>query len=537
MKLVDNWVDPNYDDSSWEAARIVAAVGGYPWTSLRLRDLPLLVEKTMPLTLLEMRRGETAVIPDPHLALRNGWFSATPQPDPVNEVGWFHVALDVGESAYWLFDLERDYRGQGWAEIEGAAGQEQLSISYAEKTRDGELVISDPETYCRVRLTDRFCLRPGSQQAETFALRGGRYLLFHLSGPTGPDFRLRPQARISEYPLAISQQLSTTDRQLAKIITQCDNTFRACLQDGFVDCIWRENSQSLIMASMSDDVRPLRQVIEMAAQGAYPDGVMPGVMPGEVHAYTVVDYNFMWVELLRLYQNLTSDNDFVAQMWSTLVKMLDRFHGDLNESGLLISQPGRRLFLDWAPLSRSEPNAVYNLHYALALQQAAALASGQDFVNSEVASWQGRAAAVQAACRDAFWQQGRWVDDLEQNTFSQLAAALALLTGTAQAGEAAILLDAIAARSLDLEDDPAPGKMVLASPFMHHYVFEVLRGNGRSHQVIEIIRQRWGRWVEAGYPTTWENWQVDFPDGSQCHAFSAHPRYHLAEIARERGGL
>jgi hypothetical protein len=79
--------------------------------------------------------------------------------------------------------------------------------------------------------------------------------------------------------------------------------------------------------------------------------------------------------------------------------------------------------------------------------------------------------------------------------------------------------------------------MVLASPFMHHYIFEALRRYHRLEAVLEIIRYRWGRWVETGYPTTWENWNVDFPDGSQCHAFSAHPRYHLAQIAQERGWL
>ena len=79
--------------------------------------------------------------------------------------------------------------------------------------------------------------------------------------------------------------------------------------------------------------------------------------------------------------------------------------------------------------------------------------------------------------------------------------------------------------------------MVLASPFMHHYIFEALRQSRKFDQVIDIIRLRWGRWVTAGYPTAWENWNVDFPDGSQCHAFSAHPRYHLTEIARAQGGL
>jgi hypothetical protein len=72
--------------------------------------------------------------------------------------------------------------------------------------------------------------------------------------------------------------------------------------------------------------------------------------------------------------------------------------------------------------------------------------------------------------------------------------------------------------------------MVLASPFMHHYIFEALRRRGRSDEVVEIIRRRWGRWVEQGEPTAWENWNVDFPDGSQCHAFSAHPRYHLSKV-------
>lgn len=557
LNLADHWTTPEYDDSSWAIPRLIAPVGGYPWLNWRLRDLPLLVEREIPLTLLETRRGKTPTSQpaDAHLTLREGWLGAgsnSPTPTPAREGGeegmgaaWFTVNLAPGESAYWLFDLGQDYTCQGWTEIEHASGQEQLYISYQEKIRQGELVISDPQTYCRVRLTDRFRLRPGSQQAESFALRGGRYLIFGLEGPTGPNFRFRPHVRTSEYPLEIKRPLITSDTRLEGVIALCENTFRACLQDGFVDCTWRESSQwlgdalpqSLIMASLSDDTRPLRQVIEMAAQGAYPDGVLPSIFPGEVHAYAVVDYNFIWVELLRLDHHLTGDEEFVKRIWPTLTKMLDRFHQDLNPAGLMISQPGRRLFLDWAPLSRGEPNAVYNLHYLLALQTAVQLAEGRKLEAGEVDLWRGRAVELQAAIRAAFWQENRWYDDIARTTFSQLAASLAVLTGTATSNEVEPLLEAVAARSLDLEDSPAPGKMVLASPFMHHYIFEALRRYRKFEAVLEIIRRRWGRWVEAGYPTTWENWNVDFPDGSQCHAFSAHPRYHLAQIAQERGEL
>lgn len=557
LSLDDGWQSPGYDDSRWANARVVAPLGGYPWTGLQLRPLPLLVEREIPMTLIETRRGPLPPSSDvdAHEALRRGWTVANPTPvssdrlrvsRPTAEAAttnWVGIELSNAEAAYYLFDVGRDFIGQGWIEIENAGGEECVALSYAEKIRDGQLILSHPETYCRVRMTDRFHLRPGNQVAEAFALRGGRYLLFQLTGPIGPNLRLRFHACVAEYPLEISRPLETPDPVLAGIIRLCENTFRACLLDGFIDSTWRESSQwtgdalpqALIMASMSDDLRPLRRVIEMAAQGAYPDGVLPSVLPGEVHAYTVVDYNFIWVELLSLYRKLSGDEDFVTVMWPTLVKMLDRFHQDINSDGLLLSQPGRRLFLDWAPLSRNEPNAVYNLHYLLALRAAASMVTARRAAG-EADCWNARASALRDAGRSAFWHAGTWYDDAQRTTFSQLAAALALLAGAAEPDEQAGLLDAIAARSLDPNDEPAPGKMVLASPFMHHYIFEALRQGGRSDEVVEIIRRRWGRWVEAGYPTTWENWNVDFPDGSQCHAFSAHPRFHLAEIARERGG-
>ena len=405
--------------------------------------------------------------------------------------------------------------------------------------RDGELVLSDPATYCRVRLTDRFALRAGSQVLQSFSLRGGRYVLFALGGPANQDLRLRFHVTAVEYPLQIDRLLRLDDPDLQAIVDLCERTFRACLQDGFVDSTWRESSQwvgdalpqALIMHALSDDVRPLRQVLRIAADGAYPDGVLPGVAPGEVHAYTVVDYNFTWVELLELYWRLTGDRAFVDELWPVLVKMLDRFAEDVAEDGLIRSQPGRRLFLDWAPVSRQEPNAIYNLHYLLALQTAARLASelGAD---NDAYRWQERAERVRGSCRAAFLQDDCWWDDLPPTTASQLAAALAVLTGAAEADEQPAQLDAIAARSLDLDDNPQPGALVLASPFMHHYLFEALHAGGWEPALVEIIRRRWGRWATAGCPTTWENWNVDFPDGSTCHAFSAHPLYHLYRAAQ-----
>lgn len=556
LRRADDWTAPDFDASAWASARIVAPPESPLWCGLQLRSAPLLREKVALFTptppasgpatprLLAGRGGNAPTASDPHLRLRAGWTAASPAATAWDDDGWCAPRLADGESRYWLFDLGQGWTCQGIAEVRGAGGGEEFLVSYADKTRDGELVISDPATYCRVRLTDATRLAPGGQTVEGFSLRGGRYLLFALTGPTGPDFRIRFGVRTAVYPLNEDRPLTIDDPELTAIASLCENTLRACLQETFVDGIWRESSQwlgdALVQAkalwAMSSDAGPMRTTLEMAAQGAYADGVLPSILPGEVHSYCVVDYNFSWVELLRFYFAQTGDRAFVAGLWPALTKMLSRFAQDVAADGLIRSQPGRRLFLDWSPQSRQEPNAVYNLRYLYALQQAAGLAEEMGGAerggveHDKAEEWRRQAETLRGRVRAAFFSDERWWDDGERASRSQLAAALAILTGAAHREEWNRLAAALTARSLDLDDSHHPGQMVLASPFMHHYVFEALHRVGQDDVVVEIIRRRWGRWVAGGFPTTWENWNVDFPDGSQCHAFSAHPRYHLARV-------
>ncbi len=547
LRLADEWIGPDFDHSKWAAARIVAPVESPLWSGLNLRSAPLLPEEATSLgadRLVAYRLGKSdATVADPHLRLRAGWPTAQATATAADTDGWFAPQLTTGETAFWLFDLGQCWTCQGFAEVDGASGGEEVLISYGDKLRESELVISDPSTYCRVRLSDATRLAPGTQTVEGFSLRGGRFLLFALSGPTGPNFRIRFGVRTASYPLTDDRPLTTHDAELNAIIQLCETTLRACLQDTFVDGIWRESSQwlgdalvqALALWSMSSDAGPMRTTLEMAAQGAYADGVLPSILPGEVHSYCVVDYNFSWVELLAFYFRATGDREFVTGLWPTLTKLLDRFQEDVGGDGLIRSQPGRRLFLDWSPQSRQEPNAVYNLRYLYAMQQAAGLAVALGGAEAEWSGlWNERAAALHVAVRSTFRSDERWWDDPERTSRSQLAAALAILTGGAERDEWEGLAAALVARSLNLDDSHRDGQLVLASPFMHHYIFEALHRAEQDDAVVEIIRRRWGRWATDGCPTTWENWNVDFPDGSQCHAFSAHPRYHLARALGDR---
>jgi hypothetical protein len=193
----------------------------------------------------------------------------------------------------------------------------------------------------------------------------------------------------------------------------------------------------------------------------------------------------------------------------------------------LLSQPGRRLFLDWSPTDRGEPNLTYNCRYLHALQLARALSSSV----RDKKIYARRCAALSKAIEKTFLNNGKWRESGTGAPASQLGLAMLILTGLLRKQEANSTADLIVARSLDHAPQSANDKLVLASPFTHHYVFKALDRLGRGADILNIIAKRWGAWAEAGEPTTWENWSIDFPDGSACHGFSAHPLGWIAKLS------
>jgi hypothetical protein len=521
MARAEDW--QTADATGWAAARIVQTNEGPIWGSLRPRATPLLEEDLLRLTTpWQTRLGPTPPeTRDPHEDLRAAFAAGSPGPVP--------KTLAPGQTALWIFDLGQSRTCVAGARLT-ALGGERLTISYAEKLRDGDLLLPDPATYCRMCPTDRATLRAGEQEVEGFTLRGGRYLIFRLDAVApltpAPAFH----ARLPRYPLTERPLPPAGDATLDAVARMCRRTVLSCLQDGFVDSIWRESSQWLgdvvaeafALQGISDDLRPLRLAIDMAAAGAAPDGILPSVLPGDVPAYVVTDYNFSWVELLAMYHAHPCAGDAEAvlhQHWPTLTRMLARFRSDLGPDGLIRSQPGRRLFLDWSGQDRAEPNLTYNLRYLHGLRTAAALNPAAP----EAAHWAGEASALRQALRQTHRAEDSWRESPAGAPASQLALSLLILTATVTGSEAAALADRITARSLDLSDQSPPGALMLASPFMHHYVFQALGHLGRQGAIRAIIAARWGRWALAGEATTWENWDISFPDGSACHGFSAHP--------------
>lgn len=518
LRCAEDWVEA--DVSSWEPARIVQGPSGPIWQGLRPRATELPVEDLRLLSVpWQVRTGcSPPASEDPHADLRALFSASSPGSPP--------ALLPPGKSALWIFDLGESRACLGGVELT-AAGGERLMISYAERLRDGVLLLPDPQTYCRMRPTDRFTLRPGRQRVEGFTPRGARYLVFALEGggvAATPSFHVRmPVTPVVEKPLP------KQDGVLGGVAEMCRRTTLACLQDGFVDGVWRESSlwlgdavaQDWALRAITDDARPLMFAIDMAAEGVDVEGLLPSVLPGDIPAYAVTDYNFSWVELLdgcATHPGVAEPEAVWQRHWGVLTRMLERMASFRGPDGLLRNPPGRRLFLDWSPMSRAEPNLTLNLRYLHALQLAAGMA---DRVG-RTADWTEQAGELAAALQGHRSTNG-WRESLGGEAAGQLGLALLILTGLVDVSEAAALADRIVARSLDLRDTPLDGQPALASPFMHHYIFLALQSLGRRKDIHAIIAARWGRWVREGRVTTPENWSIDFPDGSACHGFSAHP--------------
>jgi Bacterial alpha-L-rhamnosidase 6 hairpin glycosidase domain len=518
LRQAEDWVEA--DVRSWDAARVLQGAEGPIWARLRPRSTSRPIEEMQPLsTPHQIRTGPSVeASQDPHADLRKT-FSLSAE-------GSAPAVLPRGTSAIWVFDLGESRASLGVAEIT-AAGGERLMISYAEKLRDGELLLPDPETYCRMRPTDRFTLRAGRQRIEGFTPRGARYLVFALEGG-GVAAEPRFDVRLLVTPV-VEKPLPKSEGVLARVAVMCRRTTLACLQDGFVDGVWRESSlwlgdavaQDWALRAISDDPRPLLFAIDMAAEGADAEGLLPSVLPGEVPAYSVTDYNFGWVELLAgcaTHPGVAEPEAIWQRHWGVLTRMLERMASFRGPDGMLRNPPGRRLFLDWSPMSRAEPNLTLNLRYFHALRLAAGMA---DRVG-RTTDWAEQAGELAAALRGHKAADG-WRESPGGDAASQLALALLILTGMASEDEATALADRIVARSMDLRDEPVEGQPTLASPFMHHYLFLALHRLDRRADIHAIIAARWGRWVDEGRPNTPENWSIDFPDGSACHGFSAHP--------------
>lgn len=207
------------------------------------------------------------------------------------------------------------------------------------------------------------------------------------------------------------------------------------------------------------------------------------------------------------------DRAFVRSLLPGARAVLDRFVGDADADELVQSPQGWNFGVPPGGQA-GQVSGVHNWHVVYTWQKLAELEAYAG--ESELAGRAGRRAQTLAdSVRKAFWDEARglFADDLEHLRYSEHAQCMAVLSEHLTPQELLRI-----ARHL-----PTDGDLTRCSSYYSHYLFETCSRLGR-HEVIWQHLTKWRAAVERGHTTFPETFGQTRSD---CHAWSAHPLYHL----------
>jgi hypothetical protein len=335
----------------------------------------------------------------------------------------------------------------------------------------------------------------------------------------------------TRYPLSIDASWKSDDERDERIARSCQRTLETCMHETHVDCPFYEQLmyigdtrlQALTTYAVSRDARLAAKALRMFdASTSNPSGLPTSNHPAR-SGQLIPPFTFAYIGMLRDRMLYRGDAPLLRSLLPRARGAMDVLLQHVASSDeLLVSPPGWN-FVDWAFRDGIPPggqvggrSCVLNLSCVLALE---ALAEVEAFAGEpEMASrWRRAAPTMLAATVEAFWDEsaGLFWDDVARTERSEHAQVLALLSHQVASSRAERLI-----RSISASAHPA---MRRPTPYFLHYRFEA----AALHRVplVDDRLTEWHAMLAAGLMTTPET-ALDQPR-SDCHAWSAHPLYHL----------
>jgi hypothetical protein len=337
---------------------------------------------------------------------------------------------------------------------------------------------------------------------------------------------VRVTVRVNEsgYPVQYRGSFACSDPDLNRIWALGRRTVELCMDDGYMDCPWRERGQwwgdSRVEAITTyfafGDARLIRRAITQIGQGQRADGITPGVYPAEFDNRWLPDFCLIWLMTVDDYSRYTGDLSLAAQLWPKIVKALNYFPQFSDSAGLLRDVPGW-VFIDWADVDKGGECAALNAYYVGALRAAARIGERTGHkVDAE--SLRRKADALAAAWNARFWSEadGAYVDafdKLASQKISEQTNALAILFDIAPRARWESMLTRV-------DEHQARRTVRCGSPYFSFYLLWAMYRAGRYQQALDYTREHYGRMLRAGATSAWEMWNMN---DSLCHGWASGP--------------
>ena len=557
-QLSPQWVEPEFDDSTWSSAIELDTSEGLPWKHLVDRDIPM--PELSPRAVQAVRASGTfipgEVEPDTESkrqSIAGGWLESADTREIPSKQAAVRVRSEVaggidfsasqtltpGTGIWQTVDFGGMVSGYPEVVIESDSEDVFIDLSYDDIT--GENGAVNPErTYAR--MTDRYRLRRGRNFIRPVNPRGFRYLMLDCFGE-GTLRVVRVSAEDELYPFGQAATFTCSDPGLDQLIEPSAQTLRICTTDAFTDCASRERVQWMqdsylhgkAAAYAFGDTLVLRRVLFQGAQNALPDGRINGFMPSERTGCAFASSSLVWIHLLVDYWLFSGDQEGVERLLPTLQRLLPFIATQTNEEGLIDQWPSAQ-FWDWAPIEDAGCLLLTNAFYIWALERLGAHSIFQSALES---GCEGQLKSLREAAHQRFWEsdRGLYCDKVETEAgegrlYSQHANVLAILSGICpQEARNELLRQVIHPDNLGpvpagehakwAKGRPESGPLVpVGTLWFAHFICQALFECEMTDEAIQQMHFHWGPF--AGDPTFPET-RVTEGNTTQCHAWASGP--------------
>jgi len=557
-KLPVGWKGTGFDDGDWPCAQVLCAIhiGGFarsqpptdPYGPLYPRPIAQLGgEVVAPVGVTAERLRGTV---DRSIDMPAARVAST-------------IGLPAGPAGAAAFPLEVE-SGPGGARLvidfgRIVAGLVQLEVSAPPGTTFDLCYVEDPITgqeqgLGAPRNGSRYIARGSDDFFEAFDINGLRYVYLVIHPASGPVTVNRVAVREMIYPWTPGASFECSDPELNRLYQAGIRTVNLNSFDAFTDCPTREQRawvgdsvvHQMVHLATNLDWRLAWQYLNLGSSPRY-DGILPMSVCGEIEAsggITIPDWSLHWVHGVYNLYRFSGDRDKVKAYMPVVERVLRWYVPYQTQAGVLKDVVEWNL-VDWGALFVEDTSSILTAIWARGLLEFAEMATWLGEQASQ--RWAEGLYAKARAGYEMFWDEARGtyvdhiVDGVQQKAISQVAGALAVVSGLAPRERWARIMEAVTdanrlvvrswtggeSGEYSMEkmqkqfmgiyeaDWDVESEIVIGEPFISYLVHDAVVQAGLANKLPELYR-RWSQFLTDGYDTIGECWGW----GTHVHGWS-----------------
>ncbi len=510
------WETTAFDDSEWVAAQPLQFDKQPPW-NLVPRNIAFMADHLV--YPAKIRRVEGSCLPTGVWDGRSG----------------FNIPANTKASV--LIDFEVLTMGYPELTLNGGDGS-RVQVKYAEALYEEVHLKGHRDSVNNLNMFGVWDIFHTDGEQRTFRplwKRCFRYVQFNVKTKDVPLEISSYILEYSGYPYTEMASFESDNTRLNEIFKMSQRTLKMCSGETYYDTPFYEQLSyggdnrpiAAISTYNSNDDRLLREVLRLYPQSENREtGLFKSAYPSRFD-FDMGSWSMAWVQTLQDYYFMRGDSAFVAQFYDKIEGVLRFYERHLDERTGMIGTVKNQNFIDWSNTKGSLPrsnekremrqSALLTLYFAHTLDCTARLYR-EIGLQERAVHWEQLSQGIKVAIYTNCWDEKKQLfrDYSDQDIFSQHTNIMAILCDVVPPSMQTDLLG----RILNFE-----GFDEMASSYFSFFLFKAMEKTDNEHLYLDNL-DFWHKFIERGHTTCGETGFASH-DRSDCHAWSAHPAYHL----------